>query len=132
MFGDSYEPNQSFSSPGSLEFTSDVAIKNNGIDHLEGTEAESGSSTEHEVTQALRRLEEQLSLNEDSFKEIDFFSGEQQTTHDSSPQENTMAINNQDVSTTWPAPRDHGQYCDGQSASQGYIEKLVLLIYVLV
>nr|KYP75666.1 Calmodulin-binding transcription activator 4 [Cajanus cajan] len=44
MFGDSCEPNQNFSSPGSLEVTSDA--------------------------QALRQLEEQLSLNDDSFDEI--------------------------------------------------------------
>ena len=49
MFGDLYE-----------EFTSDVVIKNNGVDHLDGTVAESGLGTELEVTQALRQLEEQL------------------------------------------------------------------------
>ncbi|MCI20860.1 calmodulin-binding transcription activator 4-like, partial [Trifolium medium] len=44
---DSCEPNQNFSSPGSLEVTSDVVIMNNGMDHLEKTNA-----------QAFRQLEE--------------------------------------------------------------------------
>ncbi|KAK4265058.1 hypothetical protein QN277_026160 [Acacia crassicarpa] len=117
MFGDSCEPNQSFSSPRSVEFASDIVIKNNGMDHLDGTEAESGNST----AEALRRLEEQLSLNEDSFKEIDSFSGEQENAHDSSPQQNTVAISNQpDVNATWPALSDHGQSYDGRSARQDH------------
>ncbi|KAF7839705.1 calmodulin-binding transcription activator 4 isoform X1 [Senna tora] len=104
VFGDSYEPNQSFSSPGSVEVTSDVFISNNGIDHLDGTDAESGNSTELEVTQALRRLEEQLSLNEDSFKEIDSLCREQENTHDSP--------------AGCPALSDHGQSYDGYSGKQ--------------
>ncbi|XP_028771932.1 calmodulin-binding transcription activator 4 isoform X2 [Neltuma alba] len=119
-FGDSYEPNQSFSSPGSVEFTSDTFIKTNGKNHSDGTEAESGNSPELEVTQALRRLEEQLSLNEDIFKEIDSFSSEQENTYDSSPQQNTMAINNQDVTAAWPALSDQGQSYDGHGARQGH------------
>jgi len=43
MFGDSCEPNQKFPSPGSLEVTSEA--------------------------QALRQLEEELNINEDSFNE---------------------------------------------------------------
>lgn len=43
MFGDSCEPNHNFSSPGSLEVTSEA--------------------------QALRQLEEELNTNEDSFNE---------------------------------------------------------------
>ncbi|XP_054805845.1 calmodulin-binding transcription activator 4 isoform X2 [Prosopis cineraria] len=121
MFGDLYDPKQSFSCPGSVEFTSDIVIKNNGIDHLDGTEAESGNSTGLEVTQAaLRRLEEQLSLNEDSLKEIDSLSSEQESTHDSSPEQNTMAINNQDVTAAWPALSDDGQSYDGYSARQDH------------
>lgn len=54
---------QNQSSPGSIEVSSEVVI--NGIDH--------SSSPELEVSQALRRLEEQLSLNDDSINEMGLF-----------------------------------------------------------
>lgn len=69
IIGEVYEPYQS---PGAVEVSSDAVVRNNGIDHLDriaGT-PEISSSSELEVGQALRRLEEQLSLNDDSFEEI--------------------------------------------------------------
>ena len=50
-------------------------MKNGVIEHLECTDGTGnfGNSSELEVSQALRRLEEQLSLNDDSLEEIDAF-----------------------------------------------------------
>ncbi|XP_058192814.1 calmodulin-binding transcription activator 4-like [Rhododendron vialii] len=69
LIGEVYEPYQS---PGAVEVSSDAVVQNNGMDHLDriaGT-PEISSSSELEVGQALRRLEEQLSLNDDGFEEI--------------------------------------------------------------
>ncbi|KAK7851272.1 calmodulin-binding transcription activator 4 [Quercus suber] len=65
IISDFFDPYQSLSSP---EVSSEIAIKNNGMDHLDRVDRreQRESSPELEVTQALRRLEEQLSLNEDS------------------------------------------------------------------
>lgn len=63
---------QSLTSPGSIEVSSDPVFQINGKDHngsVAGT-GELGGSTELEVSHALRKLEEQLSLNDDSFKEL--------------------------------------------------------------
>ncbi|XP_020229866.1 calmodulin-binding transcription activator 4 isoform X2 [Cajanus cajan] len=119
IFGDSYEPNQSLSSSGSAEVTSDVYIPNNKMGHMDGTDADSGASTELEVTQALRRLEEQLSLNEDNFKEIAPFCINDETGHDSNPQHNQGMIRNQEQSATFPGPDDQGLFYDGYNGRQG-------------
>ncbi|GMY26560.1 calmodulin-binding transcription activator 4 isoform X1 [Fagus crenata] len=76
IISDFFDPYQSSSSPGSVEVSSDMAVKNNGMDQLDGVDrrGQKDGSTELEVTHALRRLEEQLSLNEDSIKEIPFYS----------------------------------------------------------
>ncbi|KAH7857892.1 hypothetical protein Vadar_017648 [Vaccinium darrowii] len=60
-----YEPYQS---PGAVEVSTDAVVKNNGIDSLDRVAglAQSSSSSELEGSQALRRLEEQLSSNDDS------------------------------------------------------------------
>lgn len=63
---------QSLTSPGSVEVSSDPVFQINGKDHngsVAGT-GELGGSTELEVSHALRKLEEQLSLNDDSFKKL--------------------------------------------------------------
>ncbi|RXH79917.1 hypothetical protein DVH24_041064 [Malus domestica] len=70
IFSDLREPYQNLSSPGSLEVSSDIVIKKNGRENPEnlyGT-GELDSLTKLDVNQALRQLEEQLSLDEDSFK----------------------------------------------------------------
>ncbi|XP_061336950.1 calmodulin-binding transcription activator 4-like isoform X2 [Gastrolobium bilobum] len=118
ILGDSYEPNQSFST-GSVEVSSDILIGNNGMGHLDGTDTESGTSTELEVTHALRRLEEQLSLNEDSLKEIPPFCNEHETAHDSNPQNNQGVIYMQEKSATFHGPDEHGLFYDGYNGRQG-------------
>ncbi|XP_045809247.1 calmodulin-binding transcription activator 4-like isoform X2 [Trifolium pratense] len=90
IVGDSCEPNQNFSSPGSLEVTSDIVIMNNGMDHLEKTNA-----------QAFRQLEEQLSLNDESFTEISPFYREHEV-----PQE------------ICARPDDHEQLYDGYNGTK--------------
>lgn len=60
---------QSHSSPGSIEVSSDAGIRKE-IDCLKGSNATGNSITpEFEVNQALRRLEVQLSLDDDSLKD---------------------------------------------------------------
>ncbi|KAK3223677.1 hypothetical protein Dsin_010702 [Dipteronia sinensis] len=62
-----YEPCQSSSSPGSVEVSSEIAIKVNGVDLI----GEFTGCDDVKTSQALRRLEEQLSLNDDLYQEID-------------------------------------------------------------
>ncbi|XP_047150004.1 calmodulin-binding transcription activator 4 isoform X1 [Vigna umbellata] len=116
---DSYEPNQSFSSPGTTEVTSDIFILNNKMDHMDGTDAESGTSSELEVTQALRRLEVQLSLNEDSFEDIAPFCNKHETAHDSNPLEKQRVISNQEQSAAFSGPDDQGLFYDEYNGRQG-------------
>ncbi|XVF85297.1 hypothetical protein PTKIN_Ptkin17bG0106300 [Pterospermum kingtungense] len=61
-----HEVYQNSSSPGSIEVSSNTVIKNNGLDNT----VEYTSPADLQVSQALKRLEEQLSLNEDSVKEM--------------------------------------------------------------
>ncbi|OMO60505.1 IQ motif, EF-hand binding site [Corchorus capsularis] len=65
LASDLHESYQNLSSP---EVSSNIVIKNEGVDNT----VEYASP---EVSQALKRLEEQLSLNEDSFKEMNPFCG---------------------------------------------------------
>lgn len=106
MIDDSFGPNQSFSSPVSAEVTSDISFANNGMGHSDGTDAESGTSTEFKITQALRRLEEQLSLNEDNLEEIAPFCNERETTHDLKPQHLQGGICKQEKSAALSGPDD--------------------------
>lgn len=66
-----FEPYQSLSSPGS-EVSSGIAIKNDGMDDLSRVyrTEQRECPPDLEVTHALRRLEEQLSLGEESIKGI--------------------------------------------------------------
>ncbi|KAA8528958.1 hypothetical protein F0562_033554 [Nyssa sinensis] len=84
VIGELYEPCQSLSSPGSVEVSSDVVIKSNGMDHLDRVErtGDISSSSEHKVTQALKRLEEQLSLDDESLEEIGPFDSENENSND--------------------------------------------------
>ncbi|KAJ6326298.1 hypothetical protein OIU78_013410 [Salix suchowensis] len=79
-----YEQNLSLSSPASVEVNSGLDIKDIGVDST--------------VTQCLRRLEEQLSLNEDNFKEIGSFGGEEGATNDSKLLECVNDISKEDQS----------------------------------
>ncbi|KDP26824.1 hypothetical protein JCGZ_17982 [Jatropha curcas] len=72
------DPYQNSSSPGSIEVTSEIVTKDNGLD----TPEDFTSSAKDEVSKFLRRLEEQLSLNEDSIQEIDTFSSQKGGTND--------------------------------------------------
>ncbi|GAV89566.1 IQ domain-containing protein/TIG domain-containing protein/CG-1 domain-containing protein/Ank_2 domain-containing protein [Cephalotus follicularis] len=64
VFSDFCDPYQNLSSP---EVSSDLVLENNCINRR----VDCTSSTGVDVSEALRRLEEQLSLNDDSVKEID-------------------------------------------------------------
>ncbi|KAK7359362.1 hypothetical protein VNO77_01319 [Canavalia gladiata] len=116
--GDSYEP-RSYSSPGSAEVTSDIFNLSNEMGHLDGTDAESGTSTELKVTQALRRLEEQLSLNEANFEEIAPFDNKHGIAHDSNPQHNEGVMSKQEQSAAFSVPDDQGLFYDVYNGRQG-------------
>ncbi|XP_030496224.2 calmodulin-binding transcription activator 4 isoform X2 [Cannabis sativa] len=60
-------------SPGSIEVTSDSVIQSNGNGHYDSIDGTGGilSTTQGDVNQALRKLEVQLSLNEDSVKDFE-------------------------------------------------------------
>ncbi|KAL5760214.1 hypothetical protein ACOSP7_018715 [Xanthoceras sorbifolium] len=72
VHSDFYEPSQSLSSPGSVEVSSEITIKDNGVD----SNGEFTRCADAEVSQALRRLEEQLSLNDDIYQKIDSLSNQ--------------------------------------------------------
>ncbi|KAI3977252.1 hypothetical protein MKX01_035982 [Papaver californicum] len=69
---ESYKQFRSSFSPSSVEVSSVLAVQNNGVDHLDGDDefGEVSRSNNAEVGQALRRLEEQLSLNDNDIDEI--------------------------------------------------------------
>ncbi|KAL6969247.1 hypothetical protein U1Q18_028971 [Sarracenia purpurea var. burkii] len=80
-----YEPCQTHS-PESVEVSSDAVVKSDELDHLDriGREGETSTSSPGlEVSQALRRIEEQLSLNDDTLKEIGPFCNENENSNDS-------------------------------------------------
>ncbi|XWS22785.1 hypothetical protein CRYUN_Cryun29cG0066000 [Craigia yunnanensis] len=79
LASDVHEPYQNLSSPGSVEVSTDIVIKNNGIDNT----VEYASPADLQASQTLKRLEEQLSLNEDSFKEMSPFCSLDGDTNDS-------------------------------------------------
>ncbi|XP_022725125.1 calmodulin-binding transcription activator 4-like isoform X2 [Durio zibethinus] len=92
LASDVHEPYQNLSSPGSVEVSSDIVIKKNGIDNT----VEYSSPADLEVSQALKRIEEQLSLNEDSFKEMSPFCSLDGDTDDSKFLEYGSGIDKQD------------------------------------
>lgn len=71
-------PDQSICSPGSVEVSSAVVFKNDRTDHLNIIEStgKDDNSSGFEVNQAMRRLEVQLSLNDDSLEQIGLFADE--------------------------------------------------------
>ncbi|KAK7306382.1 hypothetical protein VNO77_44319 [Canavalia gladiata] len=87
VFADSFEPNQNFSSPGSLEVTSD--------------------------TQVLHPWEEQSSLDEGWRKEISPLYNVNETTLDAIPCQYQSVVYKEDQSAALSGPNDHGQLYDG-------------------
>lgn len=75
---DVYEPIKNLSSPGSLEVSSDVGNGSLGVDYIEEYSSQAGNN----FGQVLRRLEEQLSLNEDSIKNLGPFYSQDGDTSD--------------------------------------------------
>ncbi|KAF2292926.1 hypothetical protein GH714_029905 [Hevea brasiliensis] len=73
------DPRQTSSSPSSVEVSSEIGTKDNGLETTTGYT----SSAKDEVSRFLRSLEEQLSLNEDSIEEVDPLYSEQGTKNDS-------------------------------------------------
>lgn len=68
----SLESCQTQSSPSPAEVTSVKAVINHGMDNLDRVEgAALCSSSDLNMSKALKRIEEQLSLNDDTMKEID-------------------------------------------------------------
>lgn len=118
IINDFFDPYQSLSSP---EVSSEIAIKNNGMDHLDRVDRreQRESSPEIEVTQALRRLEEQLSLNEDSVKCISTFYSQDENSNDSDILQYEMENAKQDqCAALLPGPEDIDQFYGGHVVIQ--------------
>ncbi|KAG6712466.1 hypothetical protein I3842_05G105400 [Carya illinoinensis] len=98
-----FEPYKSLSSSGS-EVSSEIAIKNNGVDDLErvGRTGQKENFDELQVTQALRRLEEQLSLDEESFQDISLFYNQCENPNDSDITEYEIENSRQDEHAALP------------------------------
>ncbi|KAJ9554577.1 hypothetical protein OSB04_018622 [Centaurea solstitialis] len=87
------EPYESTSSPSSVEVSSDVVNKSNGTSPLSQAEATEGigGSPNFEVDQALQRIREQLSLDEDNLKDLSAFYSENEISNESG-----LTVNEQD------------------------------------
>lgn len=92
VINDSHELHHISSSPGSIEVSSEIVIENNGVQ----TQGEFTNSAEFEVSEALRRIEEQLSLNEDTLKDIDPFYDQDGNANDAELLEYKGEISKQD------------------------------------
>ncbi|KAI3817438.1 hypothetical protein L1987_11228 [Smallanthus sonchifolius] len=92
-FSNFREPYDNTSSPGSIDLSSDVITKSNGTSPLSCTQGieEIGGSPSFEIDQALRRIKEQLSLEEDYLKDISAFYSENEI-----PNESGFPVNEQD------------------------------------
>ncbi|KAJ9176167.1 hypothetical protein P3X46_011509 [Hevea brasiliensis] len=123
---DLYDPYRNSSSPSSIEVSSEIVTKDNGLD----TTTEFTSSTKVEVSQYLRRLEEQLSLNEDNIKEIDPLCNEEGVTNDPELFEFEKEISKKDNSANVPHRLEYvvnNQCYDGHDGMQLQTNNLVHL-----
>ncbi|XP_057434203.1 calmodulin-binding transcription activator 4-like isoform X2 [Lotus japonicus] len=108
MLGDdSCEPKLNFSSLGSLDVTSDMVTGNIIMSHLDETDAK-----------VLRQLEEQLSLNEDSFKEFSPLYSKDEVPHDLTPCQDQILVYKEDISSAFSRPDDHKEHYDGYNGRQ--------------
>ncbi|KAI3452582.1 hypothetical protein Pfo_009246 [Paulownia fortunei] len=84
VIGESYELYHNESSPSSVEISSNQVIKNHGMNQLDIKERtdEVSSSSLPNLSQALRRIEQQLSLNDDEVKEMNTFYIENEDSND--------------------------------------------------
>ncbi|KAK4402629.1 Calmodulin-binding transcription activator 4 [Sesamum angolense] len=75
VIGESYELYHNQSSPSTVEINSSEAIKNHEMNHLDNRERtdEVNSSSAPDLSKALRRIEQQLSLNDDEGNDISTF-----------------------------------------------------------
>ncbi|KAL8218834.1 hypothetical protein R6Q57_022207 [Mikania cordata] len=107
------EPYENSSSPSSIEFSSDVITKSNGTSPLSCTQVteEIGGSPNFEIDQALRRIKEQLSLDEDNLKDISEFYCEKEISNDSMFSVDDQDYGGvQDCSINYPSEQYSGEY----------------------
>lgn len=73
VIGESYETYRNQSSPSSVEISSSQVIRNTGMNLVDVKERidDVSSSSTPDLSRALRRIEQQLSLNDDEVNEID-------------------------------------------------------------
>ncbi|KAK6922425.1 IQ motif, EF-hand binding site [Dillenia turbinata] len=85
--GDLFESCQKFS-PGSIEFSSEMVNSNGGVEYTNMTYgAIQNCASEHDVSEVLRRLEEQLSLDDENTKDFYSFGSEGDNSNDSGIQD---------------------------------------------
>lgn len=77
VISDLQGPNQNSRSPSSIEVSSEIVRTENGLE----TTTEFTGSSKAEVSQVLRTLEEQLSLDDDSIKDIFYFGDKEGAKH---------------------------------------------------
>lgn len=102
---------QSLSSPSSAEVSS-MVVSNNVMDHLDSACVEDFSKSHTlEISKALKRLEEQLSLNDDTIEELDPFAFEDEHSNSSAflEFETEVSIKGQ-----------YGKLLDGSESSMNY------------
>lgn len=108
------------------EVSSEVVIKTNGMIHLKNTnisEEFNNRSSGIEVSQALRRLEEQLSLNEDNLEEIGIFGSQNENFGNSGGlNDGNIFSRDQQVGSV-----SHDQLYGGYAGMQDYSNSLGLL-----
>ncbi|KAK9277089.1 hypothetical protein L1049_006628 [Liquidambar formosana] len=111
--------NENQSSPVSVEVSSGVVISDNGIDN--------SSSPDLEVSQALRRLEEQLSLNDDSLEGIGPFYSLDENSDESGVPEYERDISQQEQQAANLHGPEYTAHDSGFSGLQDGSNNLVLL-----
>ncbi|KAI3730814.1 hypothetical protein L1987_61992 [Smallanthus sonchifolius] len=107
------EPYDNTSSPSSIDLSSDLITKSNGTSPLSCTQGieEIGGSPSFEIDQALRRIKEQLSLEEDYLKDISAFYSENEIPNESGFPVNEQVYGGmQDGSNNYPSEQYPGEY----------------------
>ncbi|KAK1415859.1 hypothetical protein QVD17_31647 [Tagetes erecta] len=112
------EPYDHNSSPSSIEFSSDVVNYSNGTSPLSCTQGieETGGSPNLEVDQALRRIKEQLSLDEDNLKDINAFYIENEISNQSG-----FSVSEQDYGVMQDGSNQSGFSVSEQDYPGGYV-----------
>ncbi|KAL8113985.1 hypothetical protein AgCh_021046 [Apium graveolens] len=124
VVSDLHDPYHSVSSPGSAEVSSSAVIKNGNMNYFDMTKStqELNSSPSLEINKALRRLEEQLSLNDDSLEQMGLIYSGLEDSNDT-----THTIRNQNLPQSAVVQDDFNnfmaQQCSGEQGKEHYYQQ---------